>query len=102
MREELGFENPFVFEFYNIMRKKWSYPLLRKMDPFRNYSFEEIVSLTQRRINRTVLSEITKSWMFLGIMEKNGNKYTLTSKGTNIRVAFMNMEQHFQDAEFFK
>lgn len=95
MREELGFENPFVFSFYNIMRKKWSYPLMRKIDPFRNYSFEELVSLTQRRINRTVLSEITKSWIFLGLMHKQDSKYTLTNKGMQIRESLLRIENHF-------
>ncbi|MGM5482848.1 MAG: hypothetical protein ACQESF_05275 [Nanobdellota archaeon] len=95
MREELGFENPFVFRFYKIMRKKWSYPLLRKLDPFRNYSFEEMVSLTKRRINRTILSDIIKSWIFLGIMKKNNTKYTLTNKGMEIREAMLSIEKHF-------
>ena len=74
-----------VLCFCDILGKKWTYPILFKLEPDREYSFTEILSLGKRRINRTLLSVILRDLIMLDILEKNRKKYRLTNRGIKIK-----------------
>jgi DNA-binding HxlR family transcriptional regulator len=54
-----------VLRFYYILGKKWTYALLYKMNPGREYSFEDFYKFARRKINRTMLSNILKELVYL-------------------------------------
>ena len=74
-----------VLQFFNLIGKKWSYPLIYNLSPENSYTFEEIVSLSSRRINRTMLSNLLKDLIFLKIIEKKDGKYVLTEQGIKLQ-----------------
>ena len=78
-------ENCVVLHFFNIIGKKWAYPLLYKLVPDKTYTFEEIVSFSSRRINRTMLSNLLKELTLIDIINKDDKNYKLTTKGIKLK-----------------
>jgi DNA-binding HxlR family transcriptional regulator len=78
-------DNCDVLRFYYVLGKKWTYALLYKMNPGREYSFEDFYKFARRKINRTMLSNILKELVYLKLLVKKERKYTLTKKGRKLK-----------------
>ena len=86
-----------VLNFFNLIGKKWSYPLIYALDPDRSYSFEELISFSGRRINRTMLSNTLKELYLMGIIDKNDGKYKLNNKGIKLKKIFSEIKDILLD-----
>lgn len=75
---------PFLL-FCKIMGRKWSVPILLNLKNGEKYNFTDIVHFTSRRINRTLLSNMLKDFIKIGIMQKNKGKYSITTLGKKVK-----------------
>lgn len=79
--------------FYMLLGKKWAYPVLSSMEAKKDYSFEDLISLTNRQINRTLLSNMIKDFIDQGVMHKTEKRYTLTNCGIRLQKLFDNINE---------
>ena len=94
-------DNCDVLRFYYILGKKWTYALLYKMNPNKDYSFEEFYRFARRKINRTMLSNILKELVHLKILSKTDKRYSLTHKGRKIKKIMDKIKNLFiEDCEY--
>lgn len=75
-------------DFYMLLGKKWTYPIISSMEAKKHYSFEDLISLTNRQINRTLLSNMIKDFIHKGVVCKYEKKYTLTNCGVKLKELF--------------
>ena len=74
-----------VLELYNILGKKWTCPLLINIKENEYYSFGDIIKLTSRQINRTLLSNLLKELIKYNILTCEDSKYKITEKGVKVK-----------------
>ena len=74
-----------VLQIYYLFGKKWACPLIANLKSQKCYSFEDIVKLSSRQINRTLLSNLLKEMIELNILTNNKNCYSLSKKGAEIK-----------------
>lgn len=74
-----------VLEVCHLLGKKWMCPLLVNFKSDKCYSFEEIIKLSSRQINRTLLSNLLKDMISFNLIENGENCYCLTKKGFDIK-----------------
>lgn len=74
-----------VLHYYELMGKKWSYPILYNLERDKEYSFEDLIRMTNRKINRTLLSDLLKEFIELEIIRKQEHSYFLTKKGIELK-----------------
>ncbi len=81
-----------VLEVCHLLGKKWMCPLIVNFKPNKCYSFEEIIKLSSRRINRTLLSNLLKDMISFELLHNEGNCYSLTKKGFDIKSVLNNLK----------
>ena len=74
-----------VLQIYYLFGKKWACPLIANLKSNKCYSFEEIVKLSSRQINRTLLSNLLKEMIEVNILTNKKNCYSLSKKGMEIK-----------------
>ena len=74
-----------VLELYNLLGKKWTCPLLMNIKEERYYSFGDIIKLTSRQINRTLLSNLLKEMTKYNILACGDSGYKITEKGVKVK-----------------
>lgn len=74
-----------VLEVCHLLGKKWMCPLIVNFEPKKCYSFEEIVKLSSRQINRTLLSNLLKDMIAFDLIINKENCYLLSKKGIGIK-----------------
>ena len=71
--------------FFRLIGRKWAYPIFCILIYPKQYSFEDIIKLTFRKVHRTSLSKFLKELINFGILEKVNKNYRLTDKGRLIQ-----------------
>jgi len=79
------YDNCPVLELYYLLGKKWTCPIIMSIEQDKNYSFEDIIKLTSRKINRTLLSNLLKEMILFKIINYEENYYKISEKGLRIR-----------------
>ena len=82
-----------VLEVCHLLGKKWMCPLIVNLKPDKCYSFEEIIKLSSRQINRTLLSNLLKDMISFELLNNEGNCYSLTKKGFDIKSVLDNLKE---------
>ena len=70
-----------VLELYHLLGKKWTCPILMSIEKDKEYTFEDIIKLTSRQINRTLLSNLLKEMLEFDLIKYNDSYYMITDKG---------------------
>ena len=68
-----------------LLGKRWTFPLLCRLEHDGEYTFEEFVEMTCRRINRSALSSMLKGLVELNIIEHKKNRYRFTDYGKQLK-----------------
>ena len=74
-----------VLEMYYLLGKKWTCPIIMSIEKDKEYTFEDIIKLTSRKINRTLLSNLLKEMIIFDIIIYNDHYYKLSERGLRIR-----------------
>ena len=74
-----------VLSVCHLLGKKWICPLIVNLKPDKCYNFEEIIKLSSRQINRTLLSNLLKEMISLSIIQNTSDCYCLSDKGIKIK-----------------
>lgn len=74
-----------VLSVCHLLGKKWICPLIINLKPDKCYNFEEIIKLSSRQINRTLLSNLLKEMISLDIVHNSSDCYCLSDKGIKIK-----------------
>jgi len=73
------------------MGKKWAFPIFCRLNPEKEYAFEELIKLLNRRVHRASLSQFLQKLTDLNIISKQNRKYKLTEKGIPIQTACLDV-----------
>jgi DNA-binding HxlR family transcriptional regulator len=84
--------NCLILEYYYFLGKKWSYPLLFHMQPNKDYSFDDFIFISNRRISRSVLILFLKQAIELHMIRKKDKKYKLTKLGLQFKEEFIRIK----------
>lgn len=82
-----------VLDVCHLLGKKWTCPLLINFKQDNCYCFEEIIRLSSRQINRTLLSNHLKEMKKFGLVTYKNNCYCLTDKGIKVRDILIDLRE---------
>lgn len=78
-----------VLRYYYFLGKRWSYPIIVNIRENKEYSFEDFIHISNRKVSRSLLSGFLKEAVDMLILEKTGSKYRLTGLGAELKRGFM-------------
>ena len=85
-----------IMNYYYFLGKKWTYPIIVNLDSNRNYSFEDFIHLTNRKMSRSMLSVFLKKATEFNILRKIDRAYFLTSLGMDLKKDFINIKKKLE------
>ncbi len=74
-----------IMSYYSFIGKKWSYPLLMNIRSDKGYSFERLISITNRKMSRSMLANFIKQALEFRLLEKRDGYYYITPFGKDIK-----------------
>jgi DNA-binding HxlR family transcriptional regulator len=82
-----------VLTICHLLGKKWMCPLIVNLEPYKCYNFEEIIKISSRQINRTLLSNLLKEMISSNIINNESDCYCLSEKGIQIKGILKNLKE---------
>lgn len=79
-------------KYYTFLGKKWVYPILFHLKNNKGYRFEDFVSITERKMSRSILSKFISTAVELSLLKKEDKKYYLTELGIDVKKKFLDIK----------
>jgi DNA-binding HxlR family transcriptional regulator len=81
-----------VLEYYYFLGKKWTYPILFHMKQNKEYSFDDFIFISNRKISRSILLNFLNCAIKLSLIIKIKKKYKLTKLGIDLKKEFLKVK----------